>query len=105
MQLAKVAVARDFLDGSKRDASPRHCRQAGPTKAMAGCAVYADVLKGFCEDIVGANTANVLVGVIRRREKPGRGLRHLVEDLLVAGQLFAQLRVDWYVAVDGIFLF
>lgn len=45
---------------------------------MAGCAVDADVLKGFCEDIVGANTANVLVGVIGRREKPGRGLWHLV---------------------------
>lgn len=65
MELAEVAVARNFLDCSKGDASPRHGRQASPAKTVRGCFFDANVLEGLCEDVVGTNATNVLVGVIR----------------------------------------
>ena len=64
LELAKVAVAGYFLDCAKRYASPGHCGQTSPTKTMRGCLFNADVLEGLCKDVVGADAADVGVGVV-----------------------------------------
>ena len=57
-------MARDFLDCAERDASPGHGSQTSPTKRMTGCTVDADVLEGLCEDVVGADAADVVAWVV-----------------------------------------
>lgn len=64
---------------------------------MAGCAVDADCLEGFGEDVVRTDSFDVLFWVVGGGEEPGGGgaeLVEVVEGFLVGLELFSEFWVD-----------